>query len=153
MANAAEGKAGEGEAGVGATAGAEAEAAAVAGAGAGAGAAAEAEAEAEAEAVTAALRDGGAAVMTSAVCIAGGCLGGAAATGDLISFVRNGRAVQIDPMKPVLKAPGSMLLKPIHDEPLSTFAFKFNLCRYAMCCCSSAPASSSSHASWQGGAG
>jgi len=38
-----------------------------------------------------------------------------------------GRAVQIDPMKPVLKAPGTMLLKPICDERLSNFAFKFNL--------------------------
>ena len=33
-------------------------------------------------------------------------------------------------MKPVLKVPGSMLLKLIYDEPLSTFAFKFNLRRY-----------------------
>ena len=35
-------------------------------------------------------------------------------------------------MKPVLKAPGSMLLKLIYDEPLSTYAFKFNLRRYNM---------------------
>jgi len=33
-------------------------------------------------------------------------------------------------MKPVLKPPGSILLKLIYDEPLSTFAFKFNLRRY-----------------------
>jgi len=41
-----------------------------------------------------------------------------------------GRAMQVDPMKPVLKAPGSMLLKLIYDEPLSTSAFKFNLRRH-----------------------
>jgi hypothetical protein len=35
-------------------------------------------------------------------------------------------------MKPLLKAPGSMLLKPTYGEPLSTFAFKFNLHRYNM---------------------
>jgi hypothetical protein len=33
-------------------------------------------------------------------------------------------------MKPVLKAPGSMPLKLTYDEPLSSFAFKFNLRRY-----------------------
>ena len=43
-----------------------------------------------------------------------------------------GRAVQIHPITPVLKAPGYMLLKPIYDEPLSTFAFKFNLRRYSV---------------------
>ena len=41
-----------------------------------------------------------------------------------------GRTVQIDPMKPVLKAPGSMLLKLGNDAPLSNFAFKLNLRRY-----------------------
>ena len=41
-----------------------------------------------------------------------------------------GRAVQIDPMKLALKAPGSMLMKLVYDEPLSTFAFKLNLRRY-----------------------
>ena len=33
-------------------------------------------------------------------------------------------------MKPVLKAPGTMLLKLRYDEPLSNFAFNFNLRRY-----------------------
>ena len=42
----------------------------------------------------------------------------------------NGRAVQVDPMKPTLKAPGTKPLKLEHDEPLSSFAFKINLCHY-----------------------
>ena len=33
-------------------------------------------------------------------------------------------------MKPMLKAPGLMLLKLRYDGPLSNFAFKFNLCSY-----------------------
>jgi len=37
--------------------------------------------------------------------------------------------VQVDPIKPVLKAPCSKRLKPKHDGPLSLFAFKFNLRR------------------------
>jgi len=41
-----------------------------------------------------------------------------------------GRAVQVQPMKPVLKAPGSMLLKLRYDGPLSKFAFRFNLRHY-----------------------
>jgi hypothetical protein len=40
-----------------------------------------------------------------------------------------GRAVQVDPMKPKLKAPGSKRSKLIHDGPLLNFAFKFNLRR------------------------
>jgi len=39
--------------------------------------------------------------------------------------------VQIDPMKPMLIAPGSNRLKPKYDELLSKFAFKFNLRFYA----------------------
>jgi hypothetical protein len=35
-------------------------------------------------------------------------------------------------MKPMLKAPGSGRLKLKCDEPLSNFAFKFNLRRYSM---------------------
>jgi len=38
----------------------------------------------------------------------------------------HGRAVQFDPTKPTLKAPGTKRLKLKHDEPLSNFAFKFN---------------------------
>jgi hypothetical protein len=41
-----------------------------------------------------------------------------------------GRAVQVDPMKPMLKAPESKLLKLKYDKLLSSFAFKFKLRRY-----------------------
>ena len=40
--------------------------------------------------------------------------------------------VPVDPIKPTLKAPGTNRLKLQHDEPLSNFAFNFNLRRYAM---------------------
>ena len=38
--------------------------------------------------------------------------------------------VQVDPIKPTLKAPGTQRLKLKHDEPPSNFGFKFNLRRY-----------------------
>ena len=41
-----------------------------------------------------------------------------------------GRAVQVDPMQPMLKAPGSKRLKLEHHNLLSNFAFKMNLRRY-----------------------
>jgi hypothetical protein len=41
-----------------------------------------------------------------------------------------GEAVQIDPIKPTLKASGTKRLTLKSDEPLSNVAFKFNLCRY-----------------------
>jgi len=41
-----------------------------------------------------------------------------------------GRAVQVDPMKPKLKPPGTKRLKLKCDILLSTLAFKFNLRRY-----------------------
>jgi hypothetical protein len=41
-----------------------------------------------------------------------------------------GRAVQVDPIKSALKAPGTKRLKLIYDGPLSNFAFNFNLRRY-----------------------
>ena len=41
-----------------------------------------------------------------------------------------GRAVQVDPVKPTLKAPGTKRLKLEYDEVLSSFAFKSNLRRY-----------------------
>ena len=41
-----------------------------------------------------------------------------------------GRAVQIDPIKPTLRAPAIKLLKLTYDEVLSSFAFSFNLRRY-----------------------
>jgi len=48
------------------------------------------------------------------------------------SSVRDGREVQIDPIQPTLKAPGSERLKPKHVEVLSSFAFRFNVRRYMM---------------------
>ena len=39
--------------------------------------------------------------------------------------------MQFDPIKPTLKAPGTMRLKLICDDPLANFALKFNLRRYA----------------------
>jgi len=44
--------------------------------------------------------------------------------------VARGRAVQVESMKPVLKAPGTLLLRLGCDEPLSNFAFNINLRRY-----------------------
>ena len=38
--------------------------------------------------------------------------------------------MQVDPMNPTLKAPGTKRLKLKNDELLSNFAFKFNLRRY-----------------------
>ena len=38
--------------------------------------------------------------------------------------------MQVDPIKPRLKAPGTRRLKLQYDELLSTFAFKFDLRRY-----------------------
>jgi len=38
--------------------------------------------------------------------------------------------VQVDPIKPMLKAPQTKQIKLNCDEPLSSFAFKLNLCRY-----------------------
>jgi hypothetical protein len=40
-------------------------------------------------------------------------------------------AVQVDPIKPTLKAPGTKRLKLTYDQLLATFAFKFNLRRYS----------------------
>ena len=48
---------------------------------------------------------------------------------------RHGRAVQVDPINPTLKAPGNKRLKVNFDEPLSNFACIFNLRR-----CSKDPA-------------
>ena len=43
-----------------------------------------------------------------------------------------GRVVQVDPIKPTLKALGTHLLTLKCDEALSTFAFNFNLRRYSL---------------------
>ena len=42
-----------------------------------------------------------------------------------------GRAVQVDPMKPKLRPPGTKRLKLEYDGLPSDFAFKFNLRRYS----------------------
>jgi len=42
----------------------------------------------------------------------------------------HGRAVQVDPIKPKLTAPGCIRLKLKCDDPLSKFAFNFKLRRY-----------------------
>jgi len=43
---------------------------------------------------------------------------------------RQGRAVQVEPIKPTLRAPGTKRLKLQYYEMLSRFPFKFNLRRY-----------------------
>jgi hypothetical protein len=48
-----------------------------------------------------------------------------------------GRAVQVHPMRPTLKAPGSKRLKLKYGEPLSNYAFNFNLRRYTSAPCPS----------------
>jgi len=43
-----------------------------------------------------------------------------------------GRAVQVDPIKPTLKAPGTKRLKLGYDGLLLKFGFKFKLRRYTL---------------------
>jgi len=43
---------------------------------------------------------------------------------------KQGRPVQVEPIEPMLKAPGTKRLKLRYDESLSNFAFNFNLHRY-----------------------
>ena len=43
-----------------------------------------------------------------------------------------GEAVQLAPIKPTLKPPGTERLKPKCDDPLSNFAFSFNLRCYSL---------------------
>jgi len=45
---------------------------------------------------------------------------------------QHGKAAQIDPIKTTLKAPGIKRLKLECDKLLSSFAFKYNFCRYNM---------------------
>ena len=40
--------------------------------------------------------------------------------------------MQVDPIKPELKAPGTQRLKLQYDKPLLNFAFKFNLRCYSV---------------------
>jgi len=42
--------------------------------------------------------------------------------------------VQLDPIKPTLKAPGTKRLKLKYDGPVLNFAFEFNLRLYTMVC-------------------
>ena len=44
--------------------------------------------------------------------------------------ILHGRTVQVDPIKPKLKLPGTKRLKLKCEGPLSICAFKFNLRRY-----------------------
>jgi hypothetical protein len=46
----------------------------------------------------------------------------------------HGRAVQVEPMKSVLKAPGAMLLKLRYDELLLLFPFNYSLRQYTVAC-------------------
>jgi hypothetical protein len=43
-----------------------------------------------------------------------------------------GRAMQVEPMEPILKAPGTGHLKLTYDTRLLSFAFNFNLRRYCL---------------------
>ena len=43
-----------------------------------------------------------------------------------------GKAVQVEPIKPMLKAPGTKCLNLKCDKLLSSFAFNFNLRRYSL---------------------
>ena len=43
-----------------------------------------------------------------------------------------GKAVQVEPMQPMLKTPGTERLKLEYNEPPSNFAFKFYLRRYTL---------------------
>jgi hypothetical protein len=53
-----------------------------------------------------------------------------------------GGAVQVYPMKPTLKAPGSKRLSPKCEEPLSDFAFKFKLRHYTTAAAAACPTTS-----------
>ena len=48
---------------------------------------------------------------------------------------RPGQAVQVEPVTPPLKAPGTKRLKLTCEEPLSNFAFNINLRRYSLVHC------------------
>ena len=49
------------------------------------------------------------------------------------------KAVQFDPIQPTLKAPGPKRLKLSHDKLVSSYAFDCNLCRYIVDCHVHAP--------------
>jgi len=52
--------------------------------------------------------------------------------GGAVVGLGRGRAEQVDPMKPMLIAPGTKRLKLKHDVPPSNFAIKLNLRRYSV---------------------
>ena len=56
--------------------------------------------------------------------------GGAVHPGGAVGDAGQDRAVQVNPIKPTLKVPGSERLKLNCDDLHSNFAFKFNLRRY-----------------------
>jgi hypothetical protein len=74
----------------------------------------------------------GAALVGGVTCLALGVYG--AREGSRMGFRMLerylGRAVQVEPMKPTLKAPGTKRLKLNHYRLLSSFGFKINLRRY-----------------------
>ena len=57
-------------------------------------------------------------------------IGDGAKIGAVSVVLKVGRGVQVDPMTTMLKAPGTMHLKPKYDVPPSNIAFKFNVRRY-----------------------
>jgi len=61
---------------------------------------------------------------------------GATLAGDVQAGRRvlQGKAVQVDPIKPTLKPPGTKHSRLKCDELLSSFGFKFNLRRYIKGC-------------------
>ena len=64
--------------------------------------------------------------------LGGGLSGSATLVDDADVAPEPGRAVQVDPIKPVLKAPGTMRLKLKYGKLLSSFAVKSNLRRYSL---------------------
>jgi len=85
------------------------------------------------------MNGAGAPAQWAAAAAAAAGAGGGPASADWCGFAaavteaqeQQGRVVQVDPFKPTLKAPGTNLLTPKCDEPLSTFAFKVSLRRYS----------------------
>jgi len=49
----------------------------------------------------------------------------------VVRELQRGRVVQVDPIKPIVKASGTKRLNPGYDKLLSSFAFTFNLRRYS----------------------
>jgi len=60
----------------------------------------------------------------------------------------HGEAVQVDPMRPMLKAPGTKRLKLKYHKLLSSFAFEFNLRRYSTATSTSSCTATSRRARW-----